>query len=91
MNLQDFERLAARAQQAPPPGVDVEQAVLRRLAAQRAQAQGDTARLWSSTFAWLAGASAVAASCGAAIAVQAWSSLSNPLAGLLNSFMVMIP
>jgi len=91
MNIEDFEKLAEFARQAPPPGVDVEHAVLRRLAAQRAQAQGDTARLWSLTLARLAGASAVAASCGAALAVQAWLSLSNPLAALLNSFMVMIP
>ena len=87
MNLHEFEKLAGLARQAAPPGVDVEQAILRRLAAQRAE----TARLWSSTLVWLAGASAVAASFGLVLAVQAWSSLSNPLAGLLSSFVVMIP
>jgi len=93
MNLQDFEKLAALAQQASPGRVDVEYAVLRRLAAQRAQPATavEPARLWSSIFAWLAGAAAVAASFGAALALQAWFSLSNPLAALLNSFVVMIP
>ena len=93
MNLHEFEKLAGLARQTAPPGVDVERAVLRRLAAQRVETAraGEAARLWSSTLAWLAGASAVAASFGLALAVQAWSSLNNPLAGLLNSFVVMIP
>ena len=91
MNLHDFDRLATRARQAPPIQVDVEHAVLRRLAETEMRARrSPDAAVWSSTFAYLAGASALAASFVGILAVQAWSSLTNPLADLMN-FLVMIP
>ena len=88
MNLQDFEKLAAQARRATPPRVNVVQAVLHRLSEPQAQ---EATRPWSLTFAYLAGASAVAASLGMVLALQAWFSLTDPLAGLMNSLMVMIP
>ena len=93
MNLQKLEKLAACARQAPAPSVDVERAVLRRLTVRPSQAPaaGEAARLWSATFAYLAAAGVVAASFGAALALQAWASLTSPLSGLFNSFVVMIP
>jgi hypothetical protein len=83
MKLEHFEDMAARARQAPPIRVDVEDAVLRRLAATGAPRESD-ATLWSSAFACLAGAGALAASLVCVLAAQAWSSLTNPLAGLMN-------
>jgi hypothetical protein len=83
MKLQDFESMAARARQAPPIRVNVEDAVLQRLAATGARRESD-ATLWFSAFACLAGAGALAASLVCILAAQAWSSLTDPLAGLMN-------
>ena len=93
MNLSDFEKATILARRSPAPHVDVEDAVLRRLAQQRTPVveNGEAARVWVSTFAYLAGAGAVAASVGAALFVQTWFSLTDPLAQVFNSFLVMIP
>lgn len=78
MNPDDFlEKLSARARKDVPPPVDVTQAVLARIQSER-RPQVDAVAV-------LAGSSAAAAVIVLAYALQAWSSMRDPISSMLAS------
>jgi hypothetical protein len=76
--LERFERLAALARREPAPPAHVAARVLRTIRAMEAPRTVDLPMLVFS------GVSLVAASIGIALAVQAWSPLSDSLSGMFQ-------